>query len=944
MNSLTGVLTQNDTRKRYLLTDKEGKMKKILPFLLLLFSFNIANAQVNIHDLTEDTSPAGTDLAYTIKNPSTIPVGRKAQWSNVMKLSGWIDGGTTVYLNTTSDKVAIGKTNASTALDVLGTVSATAFVGDGSGLTGISGGVGIGTSSPNGWVDGGPNVYNTMTTDNVGIGTTTPASNAKLDVRGGYLAVGSGANTNAISQGELYVAGDAEIDGTVYSTSPQFATSTITPKIIGGSGTTQTLTYQTTSGIGATGADHIFLIGNNGATEAMRIFNSGNIGVGSANPGSKLDVNTSSLKGLRLIYNGSASPTNDARIIAGNNDGTPIGIGNKLGSFVFGANDGTGFLEGSAIVSKAEGTWTNTSHPTSVYIDTTATGSTTRTERFKIDSLGRMGLGTSAPNSTATIIKRGAENVLSVSSASSQLSDFLVVGSAGNVGIGTPLPQTLMQFKGGDVKIGAGSFTNTSSNEDLSVAGNIQFNGQIYGDGSQLTGISGGGANGGWTDGGVNVYQTTTTDSVGIGTTTASATVEIVKQTATIPLMVSATATGDGNYLIVTSGGNVGIGSVAPRSALDVNGGTISATSTVGIGTTRGVLKLSEASANGSNYIALVPGNSLAADTTFILPTADGTSGQAIITDGAGTLSFGSVASSAGWTDGGTNVYTSTTTDNVGIGTTTPNAATLEIVKNAAQPPLKISATASGNGNYLVVTSAGNVGIGTTTAGNLLVVNGAMQSLSTGDSIFSSGNVGIGTSSPVAPLSVTGVDNGTVASLLINTAQSNITTADSFIKFNASDGTIGTIAGTGSSGIIAYNTFTGAHWTQVEDVNDLFEYALLCSNGKIVDWGQNQLTKSHVCSKKADQTIIGSYGGNSNNRDQIMAIGTGYMVVINKGEDINIGDYLYSSDVMGYAEKQKYLFVTDNTYRNYTAAKAMQPIKWANGEKSRKIAVIYLGG
>ena len=61
----------------------------------------------------------------------------------------------------------------------------------------------------------------------------------------------------------------------VFGTSPTFTTSIFTPLVLGGTSTTQDLTLQTTSGIGASGADMHFLVGNNGATEAMRILNSG---------------------------------------------------------------------------------------------------------------------------------------------------------------------------------------------------------------------------------------------------------------------------------------------------------------------------------------------------------------------------------------------------------------------------------------------------------------------------------------------------------------------------------------------------------------------------------------------------------------------------------------------------------------------------------------------
>jgi hypothetical protein len=47
-----------------------------------------------------------------------------------------------------------------------------------------------------------------------------------------------------------------------------------------------------------------------------------------------------------------------------------------------------------------------------------------------------------------------------------------------------------------------------------------------------------------------------------------------------------------------------------------------------------------EGFSNGTNYVALKASNSLTANTTYTLPTADGTSGQVLSTNGTGTLSW----------------------------------------------------------------------------------------------------------------------------------------------------------------------------------------------------------------------------------------------------------------------------------------------------------------
>ena len=60
--------------------------------------------------------------------------------------------------------------------------------------------------------------------------------------------------------------------------------------LIGGTGTTDGLTFQTTSATGTTGADMHFLVGDNGATEALTILNSGYVGIGTAGPDERLHI------------------------------------------------------------------------------------------------------------------------------------------------------------------------------------------------------------------------------------------------------------------------------------------------------------------------------------------------------------------------------------------------------------------------------------------------------------------------------------------------------------------------------------------------------------------------------------------------------------------------------------------------------------------------------
>ena len=63
-------------------------------------------------------------------------------------------------------------------------------------------------------------------------------------------------------------------------------------------------------------------------------------------------------------------------------------------------------------------------------------------------------------------------------------------------------------------------------------------------------------------------------------------------------------------------------------------------------------IRFRETTANGTNYVGLKAPASLSADLTYTLPSADGTSGQALVTNGSGILSFSTVAPALSYSKG----------------------------------------------------------------------------------------------------------------------------------------------------------------------------------------------------------------------------------------------------------------------------------------------------
>ena len=149
-------------------------------------------------------------------------------------------------------------------------------------------------------------------------------------------------------------------------------------------------------------------------------------------------------------------------------------------------------------------------------------------------------------------------------------------------------------------------------------------------------------------------------------------------------------------------------------------------------------------------------------------PTSDGTSGQAIITDGSGGLSFGTVSAS---TDGiitsgtttiiqsqdDTNVIHVNNSAQVGIGTASP-ATDLHVYHPSSHSEIRVGTSGSSDAKVPAVSFNNTVvewGIGVK-ADNHLHIRENTASYASRVTIADGGNVGIGTQAPSAKLDVQG--------------------------------------------------------------------------------------------------------------------------------------------------------------------------------------------
>lgn len=355
--------------------------------------------------------------------------------------------------------------------------------------------------------------------------------------------------------------------------------------------------------------------------------------------------------------------------------------------------------------------------------------------------------------------------------------------------------------------------------------------------------------------------------------------------------------------------------------------------------------------------------------------TTSGTGGTATVTGGSATSGNGGAVTITGGAAGGANTG-GALTFTAGAGGSGGQGGGFTIAGGASSGTNINAQDSNINGSR----STGNAG-----GGDILMKFAAAGASGAGVNAVaetarwqSSGELEIGgTSIGGTRLGLLAADSTVAMAVKINATQANVTTADTFIDFRSTTGSEATIAGTAVAGVIAYNTFTGSHFTHVIDPIGLAPGILLeivAGDIKRKDWPgteyqtevdeefididgetkirkkraiitkeaslKEQLFMTRICRTRNSKAAIGVWGGrNELGQDLVLSIGTGVIIVTNKGANLDIGDYVISSDVPGAVEKQG-----DDLYRNTTVAKVTEPIIWENGEVNRKVSCIYLGG
>jgi len=172
-------------------------------------------------------------------------------------------------------------------------------------------------------------------------------------------------------------------------------------------------------------------------------------------------------------------------------------------------------------------------------------------------------------------------------------------------------------------------------------------------------------------------------------------------------------------------------------------------------------------------------------------------------------------------------------------------------------------------------------------------------------------------------------------------------TNTAFIIRDGNGGTQGEITFTG--GTVTYGAFTGHHPAALPEDDEAYDYGtivkIISTNTLSETYNKSVQYDVDKTTTAKDKAALGVYSvaigerydedgspGQEHNRHQIWALGDGHILVCSEGGNIEIGDYICSSNTAGHGMKQD-----DDLLHNYTVAKATQAVDWSTESGNTKL-------
>ena len=157
------------------------------------------------------------------------------------------------------------------------------------------------------------------------------------------------------------------------------------------------------------------------------------------------------------------------------------------------------------------------------------------------------------------------------------------------------------------------------------------------------------------------------------------------------------------------------------------------------------------------------------------------------------------------------------------------------------------------------------------------------------------------------------------------------TTTQRYCDFKANGTSIGYIGGDGAGNVV-YQTFTGGHTALSAAQQNFTRGEILCTTGSLGTNNSPLVERTNIPNNKK---VMGVFTMQEGNEIAYNALGEGAVLISNINGDIEAGDLITTSSILGVGQKQN-----DDIFRSYTVAKCIEDINWESVEPTNGVKIV----